>query len=472
MHTVNTFDFFLSFNIISKYLFYNINLMGKYIIMWAVFLVVMCISAVKSAHSIPDSTIENQIQNFSWPDKVQQYSGYINVNKTNGNHFFYWFFESRGYPSKDPLILWLTGGPGCSSSLALLVENGPFLMNNESGKIEYNIYGWNSFANLLYVDQPVGTGYSYTDNPFGIETNEKTTARELTTFMGEFYQKFPKYAELSLFIFGESYAGHYIPPFSAYILNNSPVIKANLKGIAIGDGWVNPKLQFYSYLDFMSSIDFINKEYIELLDDLFRKPCMKLFEDGNEILSGFECQLYSEAMMDSAELHMKRSINAYDVRASCTELPGCYDFSKTHDFLNQKEVQKSLGVDRYWLSCSLTPNLFLLMDEMKDYHADVAFTIEQGVQVLIYSGKDDYICNYLGGKAWTESMEWPGKSDFIEKNLTNWVYNGVNVGEFKTVANLTLLFIENAGHMVPMNQPEISLAMVRNFLNRRPFEMN
>ena len=430
----------------------------------------MGISAVRPSHSFTDPAIAIQMQNFSWPDKVQQYSGYITVNKTNGNHFFYWFFESRAYPSKDPLILWLTGGPGCSSSLALLVENGPFLMNNESGKLEYNNYGWNSFANLLYVDQPVGTGFSYTDNPFGVETNEETIARELTTFLEEFYQKYPKYAELPLFIFGESYAGHYIPPFSAYILENSPVIKGNLRGIAIGDGWVNPKLQYYSYLDFMDSIGFINSEYKELLDDIFRKPCMKLFEDGDEILSGVECQLYSVAIMDSAELHMKRSVNTYDVRARCTNLPGCYDFSKTHSFLNQKQVQQSLGVDRYWLSCSVTPNLFLLMDEVKDYHADVAFTLAQGVQVLVYSGKDDFICNYLGGKAWTESLEWSGKSDFVEKNLTNWVYNGTNVGEFKSASNLTLLFIENAGHMVPMNQPKVSLEMVRNFINRRPFE--
>ena len=446
--------------------------MEKYVIRWVGFLVILSIIAVESTHSLPDSTIENLVQNFSWPDKVQQYSGYINVNHTKGNHFFYWFFESRSNPSKAPLILWLTGGPGCSSSLALLVENGPFLMNNESGKLEYNIYGWNSFANLLYVDQPVGTGFSYTDNPLGIETNEMTIARELTTFMEEFYQKFPKYSELPLFIFGESYAGHYIPPFTAYLLKNSPTIKANLKGIAIGDGWVNPKMQYYSYLEFMGSIDFINRNYIELLDEVFRKPCMKLCEDGDEILSGLECQIYSLAIMDSAELHMKRSINTYDVRARCTDFPGCYDFSKTHAFLNQKEVQKSLGVDRYWLSCSFTPNLFLLMDEKKDYHADVSFTLEQGVQVLVYNGKDDYICNYLGSKAWTESMEWPGKSDFSKKNLTNWVYNGANVGEFKTVANLTLLVIDNAGHMVPMNQPEISLAMVRNFINSKPFGTN
>ncbi|KAI6659308.1 Serine carboxypeptidase S10 family member 1-like [Oopsacas minuta] len=434
------------------------------------FLIILAVTAVKHIYTLPEIPVEGLPRNFSWPDKVKQFSGYINVNKTHGNHFFYWFFESRSKPSEDPLILWLTGGPGCASTLALLVENGPFLIDNDNGKLNYNPYGWNSFANLLYVDQPVGTGFSYTDNPLGFETNEQTIARELTTFMEEFYQNYPKYSKLPFYIIGESYAGHYIPPFSAYILKNSQIVKANLKGIAIGDGWVNPKLQFSSYLDYMSSIDYISQSNYEMIDEVFRKPCMKLFELGSYYLSGIECEIYSSALMDAAELHMKRSINTYDVRVRCIEPPMCYNFSSTHKFLNRKDVQMALGVDRYWLSCNLIPDIVLLLDENKDYHADVAFTLSQGVRVLVYSGKDDYICNYLGGKAWTESMEWSGKSEFSEKNLTNWIYNGAKVGEFKAVKDLTLLFIEKSGHMVPMNQPEVSLAMVNHFLNGKPFQ--
>lgn len=74
-----------------------------------------------------------------------------------------------------------------------------------STKLHVLIVGWNSFANLLYVDQPAGTGFSYVKNPLGYVTNERTIGTELWTMIQEFYHKYPKYANLDLYIVGESY---------------------------------------------------------------------------------------------------------------------------------------------------------------------------------------------------------------------------------------------------------------------------
>jgi len=94
------------------------------------------------------------------PKDVVQHYGYINVNSKYNANVFYWFFESQGTPSSDPVVLWLTGGPGCSSELALFFENGPYTVDG-NGNLSPNPYSCNSFTNLLYVDQPVGTGFSY-----------------------------------------------------------------------------------------------------------------------------------------------------------------------------------------------------------------------------------------------------------------------------------------------------------------------
>ena len=87
---------------------------------------------------------------------VKQYSGYIDLS-TGAKHLFYWAFESRNDPATDPVILWMTGGPGCSSAVALFGENGPCKVNADGTATKLNPYSWNRNATLIYVDQPAGT---------------------------------------------------------------------------------------------------------------------------------------------------------------------------------------------------------------------------------------------------------------------------------------------------------------------------
>jgi len=94
---------------------------------------------------------------------VKQLSGYYSVNSNRSENYFFWFFESRTDPSTDPLIIWLTGGPGCSSQLALMTENGPCTPTADGLDTVLNPYGWNNNSNIMWIDQPAGVGYSYGD---------------------------------------------------------------------------------------------------------------------------------------------------------------------------------------------------------------------------------------------------------------------------------------------------------------------
>ena len=120
-------------------------------------------------------------------DDVKQYTGYLDVNSAD-KHFFYWFFESRNDPENDPVVLWLNGGPGCSSSLGLLFELGPSFIDVR-GKPVYNPYSWNLNASVIFLDQPVGVGYSYTGGDDVLDT--PSAARDFYVFMELFFQKFP-----------------------------------------------------------------------------------------------------------------------------------------------------------------------------------------------------------------------------------------------------------------------------------------
>ena len=187
---------------------------------------------------------------------------------------FFTFFESQSKSAAtDPLILWLTGGPGCASSLAALFENGPFKVNEDGESLDVNPFGWNKNANVVYVDQPIGVGFSY-----GVKetsSNEEEVSDQLDTFVQLLlgHPTFAKYQKNDFFVFAESYGGslifknickvtefhhqvtnyslgHFGPSTTEKIMSNnknpssSDRIIINIKGLGIGNGWVDPITQY------------------------------------------------------------------------------------------------------------------------------------------------------------------------------------------------------------------------------------
>lgn len=178
-------------------------------------------------------------------------AGFVKVHP-DGSDLFYWLFRSRGAKDTDPLVFWLSGGPGCSSELAVFYENGPFHIKKEGlfdFKLIKNDFSWNTNANVVYMDQPVGTGFSRNKHITDLDWNEEKIAKDFYTFLLGFMAKHPEYKSRSMFITGESYAGHYIPVVAAYIVrqNNSDV---SLIGAGIGNGLVDPYNQYPEYVTF------------------------------------------------------------------------------------------------------------------------------------------------------------------------------------------------------------------------------
>jgi len=90
------------------------------------------------------------------------YSGYSSIAHTS-KEIHYMFLTSQNDPVNDPVVIWFNGGPGCSSMLAWAQEHGPFLQADTSADFHENVHSWNKFANMLYIEQPAGVGYSYCD---------------------------------------------------------------------------------------------------------------------------------------------------------------------------------------------------------------------------------------------------------------------------------------------------------------------
>jgi len=376
------------------------------------------------------------------------YSGLIPI--TNKGFLFYWLFESRKDPTNDPLVIWLSGGPGCSSSLALFTENGPYTINDDLS-LNSNPYSWNNIANLLFIDQPLGTGFSIGKE---LEKDQVGLGQNFYTFLIEFLEIFPQYKKRPLYITGESYAGHYIPVIASEIVRNKNS-DLNLKGIAIGNGWVDPYNQVRSYAKFAYQKGLIDRtEYNEYQKDY--EACKHLLQTDNYELGLLSCLVTTNRIIGNPA-----RFNYYDIRKPCIGTL-CYDFTLIERFLNQPDVRKILRVpETTWFTCNMMVNQALFLDNMRSYSKEVALLLESKIEVLIYSGDKDFICNYIGSEVWTNSLQWSGKSHFSSKIYKNYE----KYGQYKSYNGFIFLIMYDSGHMVPMDQPEAAVNMLQRFIN-------
>ncbi|KAJ7143727.1 Alpha/Beta hydrolase protein [Mycena epipterygia] len=172
---------------------------------------------------------------------ARSFAGNVGVNRANHPNatLFFWAFEKTNgsltgsAADTDPWIIWLNGGPGASSLLGLMTENGPLHVTGDYSIVQNN-FSWNQLADTFWVDQPVGTGYSTSDATSYVP-DEDQTGEDFVGFLSNIVKIFPSLATRPLYLMGESYAGTYIPYITKTIFStpNPPVV---LKKISIGDG--------------------------------------------------------------------------------------------------------------------------------------------------------------------------------------------------------------------------------------------
>ncbi|KAK8988909.1 hypothetical protein V6N11_030281 [Hibiscus sabdariffa] len=185
-----------------------------------------------------------------------QYAGYVTVDPAADRALFYYFVESPANSLNKPLVLWLNGGPGCSSfGYGAMQELGPFRVNSDGKTLYRNEYAWNNVANVLFLESPAGVGFSYSKNSSDYtDVGDKRTAEDSYVFLLNWLERFPQYKTRDFFITGESYAGHYVPQLASYILSrnkgtNQTLI--NLKGIAIGNAWIDDGICTKGLFDYL-----------------------------------------------------------------------------------------------------------------------------------------------------------------------------------------------------------------------------
>jgi carboxypeptidase C (cathepsin A) len=361
-------------------------------------------------------------------------------------------------PKSDPLVVWLNGGPGTSSFVGFFGENGPYTIVEEGDDctLRDNPFSWNTRATYLMIDQPAGVGLSSVADPSYYAQNEDVATGQLYRALLDFFADHPEYAGLDLYLFGESFAGHYLPTLATAILTGDDLgaSHVNLRGIGVGDGWVDPLSLQKTYAQYAYSHGLVALRDMAHLDELYDK-CRRQIERTLPIASS-----HSDKVCNKIEEHigeLSGGINVYDVRRF-----GEYDFSFIGRYLDQPGVRETLHVD---------PSVGPWVDESPE----VAAILERGEQgssahlfprlfdrlrVLVYNGVFDMDCNFMGTDAWLEALEWTYAEELRAERRRPGILDDSVLGWTRVAGNVRQVLVANAGHLVPMDCPQVALTML------------
>ncbi|EGX46187.1 Cell death protease [Orbilia oligospora] len=411
---------------------------------------------------------------------IRMHAGHIEVDQATNGNLFFWHVTNRHIEARQRTVIWLNGGPGCSSMDGALMEVGPYRVKD--GKLSYNEGSWHEFANLLFVDNPVGTGFSYVNgNGFLHELPEM--AKHFVIFLEKFFEIFPHYEKDEIWFGGESYAGQYIPYIAKAIVDRNRVNpqKWNLAGLLIGNGWVDPKSQYPAYLEYAYSAGLVKRgSDVATRLEAQQATCLAHLQQFGNQIEDTSCeeilQLILRLSIDDEKDGRKQCYNMYDVRLK-ENYPSCGmawppDLKWVTPYLRQPDVVKALHVNSDkmsgWEECSGAVSGSFRARNSKS-SVELLPDLLKEMKIMLFSGDQDLICNHIGTENLIKNMTWNGATGFetspgVWAPRSEWVYEGNPAGYYQTARNLTYVLVYNSSHMVPFDVPMQSLDMLDRFI--------
>lgn len=382
-----------------------------------------------------------------------------------------------------------------------MFELGPCLINKGGKGTHRNPHSWTKNASMIFIDQPAGTGFSYVDDPSETPHDSFLAASDMYIFLQIFYKTFPTLAKVPFHISGESYAGHYVPTVAAEIVryNNqrlAPYFIIPLKTIMIGDGFVSPMDTTWGYYETLCKPrpgqlkPVFNETRCNAIAEALPR-CMYVHEACYEYPDPLICQAAdSFCMTEIRDLYDKETgaggRDPFDVTRTCEIDQFCYmGVLDIQDYMNTPSVWSSIDPPKNVANFSIMSfdihTAFLAgVDMYINTEREIKYVLEQGgIDVLIYNGNLDLACNSPGNLRWMERMSWKGQAEFVAERMREWKSpkdGGVVVaGTMKEAtasvaggdgtARLAFVTVDRAGHMVPMDEPEISLYLIQKWMD-------
>ncbi|KAK1261327.1 Serine carboxypeptidase-like 34 [Acorus gramineus] len=402
------------------------------------------------------------------PVGFRQYAGYVTIDESRGKAFFYWFFEAMRKPTEKPLVLWLNGGPGCSSiGFGEAQELGPFIVQKGKPELYFNHYAWNKESNLLFLDSPEGVGFSYS-NVTDVLGDHATDCSAISShkFLINWFKKFPQYKNHEFYLAGESYAGHYVPQLANVILDeNKKALKEdhiNLKGIMIFNAAIDDETQLKGMIDFAYSHALLSDQAYHKIIQTCDFSKVNLSDACNEAMTPYN-KLYN--IIDMYSIYSVRCPQGYPVLDTNGGVNPCQQIVVT-EYFNRRDVQEALhaNVTNLPYAFSLCSNAVnnAWNDSAQTILPIIKKLIHYQIPIWVISGDTDgrvpvtstrYALNRLGLN--------------ITEDWTQWYHYNQVGGWTIYYEGLTFVTVRGSGHQVPTYAPKRSLQLLMNFLANR-----
>ncbi|XP_068605834.1 retinoid-inducible serine carboxypeptidase [Brachionichthys hirsutus] len=408
--------------------------------------------------------------------------GYVEVR--DGAHMFWWLYYAEGQPAEYrnlPLVMWLQGGPGGSGSgFGNFEEIGPLNRDLRPRKTS-----WVQAASVLFVDNPVGTGFSYTDEPDRYATNVATVASDMLVLLKRFFTETPDFQGIPFYIFSESYGGKMAAAIALELTKAvaQGAVKCNFAGVALGDSWISPVDSVMTWGPYLYSTS--------LLDD---SGLAEVSAVADEVKKAVETQNFEKAteLWAQAEAVVEQNtngVNFYNILSPGPDekrhpLAGgdhiallmCRHVQPFHgeslSELMNGQVRKKLRIipqNVTWGGQAADVFSSMAGDFMRPVVDIVDQLLTAGVNVSVYNGQLDLIVDTMGQELWLKQLKWGGLPAFTKLKWTPLEDPSApgNTGAFyKSYKNLSFYWILKAGHMIPSDQGPMALQMMKMITQR------
>lgn len=391
---------------------------------------------------------------------VQSHSGYLTADPRYNSNLFFWYFVKS---ETAPLIVWLQGGPGSSCMFGIFVEHGPYQFNKKN-MLRKRKYAWTENFNVLYIDNPVGVGFSFTNNTDGYARNQTMIAHHLYEILKQFLQLFPYLQKNKIVLSGESYGGKYAPALAHLILHNNEIsdFKINLYGVFIGNPFFSPE-NMLDHGEFLYSHGLVDAHGMKMMQE--REEHVKVLikaQKWTEATDLFEKTFFEGIAPNRATL--LKALTGFDQHFhTLKEALSINTYYKS--FLRNKNILKALHMSSQTYGKNTTDVYYYLKEDIMKSMSNVVGEVMEKTRLAIYTGLLDILCPYYLQEKAIRSLNWKDAAKYHKTERKGIIINQTVVGYFKAAGKFTDITVRNSGHLVAKDQPKMLLQILQMFLD-------
>lgn len=381
------------------------------------------------------------------------------MDKKYDSNLFFWFFKSEKHTSNDdrPVLLWLQGGPGHSFMMSLFEENGPYRMTND-GRVKLAELSWTKKYNMLYIDNPVGAGYSFTNNTEGYSRTVDHAAVNLYNGLQQFFLLFSEYKNNEFYLTGQSYAAKYICKLASIIHEQNEenkFIRINLQGLSIGCGIIDPPNQIH-YAQFLYENGIVSgKERDEI--EFHEKKIQKALIKNYLVVSVFHMLLISFKIR---QLGYSQFLDVMEPNYNLSA------YTDVHKFIQNETTRNAIHVGSKSFQHEKRVLFYFRNDLFKSVSNDLSILLKN-YRILLYSGQYDLVVPPAQIERVIESLSWEGLQEFSRTKNQIWRVEDENAGYKKSYGNLTRVMVRKANHLIIRSQPKWIFHLITQFISEK-----